>query len=73
VLTIRDKHCSHLLCRFEEKPIDAAVAEVNMCAAPTPEGYQQPEGVQRPLYAALIKRVSQRVDSLAFNACLFLF
>ncbi|KAL0045420.1 hypothetical protein WJX82_006097 [Trebouxia sp. C0006] len=42
---------------LEQKPVDAAVAEVDMCAAPTPEGYQQPEGVQRPLYAALIKKV----------------
>ncbi|KAL0039754.1 hypothetical protein WJX77_006967 [Trebouxia sp. C0004] len=42
---------------LKTKPIDAAVAEVNMCAAPTPEGYQQPEGVQRPLYAALVKKV----------------
>ncbi|KAL0021740.1 hypothetical protein WJX79_000457 [Trebouxia sp. C0005] len=42
---------------LEEKPIDAAVAEVNMCAAPAPEGYQQPQGVQGPLYAAFTKKV----------------
>ncbi|KAA6422020.1 MAG: hypothetical protein FRX49_08038 [Trebouxia sp. A1-2] len=42
---------------LEEKPIDAAVAEVNMCAAPAPEGYQQTQGVQGPLYAAFTKKV----------------
>ncbi len=67
---IRVESCSHLLYRLEEKPTDAAVAEVNMCAAPTPEGYQQPEGVQHPLYAALIKKVSQKADSLICTACL---
>jgi len=44
-----------------------------MCAAPTSEGYQQPEGVQSPLYAALIKKVGQKADSLIFNACTCLF
>ena len=55
---IRHTFCSHLACRLEEKPIDAAVAEVNMCAAPAPEGYQQTQGVQGPLYAAFTKKVS---------------
>ena len=70
---IRVELCSHLACRLEEKPVDAAVAEVNMCAAPTPEGYQQPQGMQPPLYAALIKKVSRKADSLIFTACLSLF
>jgi len=69
------EYCSHLACRLEEKPVDAAVAEVNMCAAPTPEGYQQPEGVQRPLYAALVRKVSQQAQAknLIFTAWLSLF
>ena len=42
-----------------------------MCAAPTLEGYQQPEGVQRPLYAALLKKVSQKAIRLILHCMLF--
>ncbi len=47
-----------LLYRLGNKPGDAAVADVSMAAAPPQEGYQQPAGVQRPLYASVVKRVS---------------
>lgn len=49
--------------RLRDKLADEPVAVIHISAAPIQEGFEQAEGVQQPLYTALIKKVSHQLEA----------